>query len=247
MFRTPRISSQAVLLLTAVLILAGCGGDSGDEAAPVSESPRSIVGMFTYMADAGVFTDCATGDRVPVAHEGDNAALEKGYLGVSPAPAAPVLVTVEGFIAERPAMEGNKKVKSLVVTRYHNAWPGESCNSSTVETPLVNTYWKLVSIAGDTVGTHKDQREVHMLLEMDEPQVRGFAGCNRFFGGYETDGDTLGFGQLASTMAMCPYMDDETAFFQALEKVGAYEILGESLELRCEDGNVIRFVAVYLE
>jgi hypothetical protein len=48
-------------------------------------------------------------------------------------------------------------------------------------------------------------------------------------------------------MAMCPYMDGETAFFQVLEKVTEYEILGESLELRGTDGSVVRFKAVYLE
>lgn len=243
----PRFSAWAAFLLGAVLFIAGCAGDSGDETAAAPESPRSMAGIFTYMADAGMFSDCATGDRVPVAHEGANADLERAYLAVSPAPAAPVLITVEGFIADRPPMEGNKKVKSLVVTRYLNAWPGETCQSSTVKTPLVNTYWKLVSVAGDTVGTHEDQREVHMLLELEESQVRGFAGCNQFFGSYETAGDTLRFGQLASTMAMCPYMDAETAFFQALEKVAGYEILGESLELRWGDGTVIRFQAVYLE
>jgi copper homeostasis protein (lipoprotein) len=244
---TPRFRRWAVFSMAAIFLFAGCAGDSGDEATPAFQSPRLMIGMFTYMADAGMFTDCATGARVPVAQESDNAALERAYLTASPAPAAPVLITVEGFIADRPPMEGNKKVKSLVVTRYLNAWPGETCQSSTVKTPLVNTYWKLVSVAGDTVGTHEDQREVHMLLELEESQVRGFAGCNQFFGSYETAGDTLRFGQLASTMAMCPYMDAETAFFQALEKVAGYEILGESLELRWGDGTVIRFQAVYLE
>ena len=244
---TPRFSPWTAFSLAAVLLFAGCGGDSEDEATPASESPRPMAGMFTYMADAGTFTDCVTGDRVPVAHEGDNAALERAYLSVSPAPAAPILIAVDGFIADRPAMEGNKKVKSLVVERFLNAWPGETCQSSTVETPLVNTYWKLISVAGDTVGTHTDQREVHMLLELAESQVRGFAGCNQFFGSYETGDGALKFGQLASTMAMCPYIDDESALFRALEQISAYEILGESLELRGEDGTVIRFQAVYLE
>jgi copper homeostasis protein (lipoprotein) len=243
----PRFSPWTAFSLAAVLLFAGCGGDSGDEATPASESPRPMVGMFTYMADAGMFTDCATGTRIPVAHEGDNAALERAYLTVSPAPAAPVLVTVEGLIAERPSMEGNKKVQSLVVSRFLNAWPGETCQSSTVETPLANTYWKLITVAGDTVRTHADQREVHILLEQNEPQVRGFAGCNQFFGSYETTDGVVKFGQLASTRAMCPYIDDESALFRALEQVSTYEILGESLELRGENGTVIRFKAVYLE
>src|SRR5574341_322403 len=39
-----------------------------------------VRGMYSYMADAGIFTECRTGKKFPVAQEGDNAALEAAYL-----------------------------------------------------------------------------------------------------------------------------------------------------------------------
>ena len=42
--------------------------------------PRlTLRGMFRYMADAGLFTECSTGQRWPVAQEADNATLEREY------------------------------------------------------------------------------------------------------------------------------------------------------------------------
>jgi heat shock protein HslJ/pimeloyl-ACP methyl ester carboxylesterase len=208
---------------------------------------RDMIGMFAYMADAGSFTDCITGKRLPVAHEGDNAMLERAYLAATAAPPDPVLVTIRGFVSQRPAMDGDGIRDFVIVERFVNAWPHEVCESSTVETPLSNTYWKLVELSGVPIEPHADQPEVHLLLEREDRQVRGFAGCNRFFGDYQVSARSLTFGELASTMAACPYLDEETAFFRALEKVTAYEIVGESLELRGEEGERLRFQAVYLE
>jgi heat shock protein HslJ/pimeloyl-ACP methyl ester carboxylesterase len=214
-------------------------GDSGGS--------RRMIGVFAYMADAGLFTDCLTGKQLPVTQEGDNALLERAYLSAAKEPAAPVLVTVAGTIVERPAIYGEGTRDFLTVERFLNAWPGESCESSTVETPLTNTYWKLVDIDGTPVENRAEQPEVHMLLEREDDQVRGFAGCNRFFGTHLVEGNRVGFGQLASTMTACPYLDEETALFAALEKVTEYEIMGESLELRGEGDTRLRFRAVYLE
>jgi copper homeostasis protein (lipoprotein) len=212
-----------------------------------------MVGMFQYMADAGLFTACDSDTKLPVAFEGDMPALERAYLSSGVTPPEPVLVTLEGRVAERPKMEGEGTREFLIVDKLSNVWPGESCEKVGVETPLVNTYWKLVSLDGEAVETHADQREVHFILRTDDPKVRGFAGCNKFFGGYTVKQEELRFGNLASTMAACPYLDEETAFLQALSKVKRYEILGESLELRGEGGlrdegwMRARFKAVYFE
>jgi len=214
-------------------------GDSGGS--------RRMIGSFTYMADTGLFTDCLTGKQLPVAQEGDNAVLERVYLSARTEAAAAVLVTVAARIVERPAIDGEGTRDFLTVERFLNAWPGESCESSTVETPITNTYWKLVEIDGTPVQNRAQQPEVHMLLEREEDQVRGFAGCNRFFGTHSVEGNKVGFGQLASTMTTCPYLDEETALFAALEKVTEYQIMGESLELRGEGETRLRFRAVYLE
>jgi heat shock protein HslJ/dienelactone hydrolase len=210
-------------------------------------SSRRMIGMLAYVSDAGLFTDCLSGRRLPVANEADNPALEREYRNAAAEPVAPVLVTLEGRVAGRPAADGGGVRDYLVVARFLNSWPGETCKSSAVETPLVNTYWKLIELDGEAVETHADQPEVHLILEGEDEQIRGFAGCNRFFGDYEVDGSRLSIGHLASTMSACPYLDEEVAFFGALENVVEYEIVGESLELRDSSGARVRFRAVYLE
>jgi uncharacterized lipoprotein NlpE involved in copper resistance len=44
------------------------------------EPSLTMRGMFRYMADIPTFTDCQTGQRWPVAMEGDSQTLEAAYL-----------------------------------------------------------------------------------------------------------------------------------------------------------------------
>ena len=84
-------------------------------------------GLFRYMADAGLFTECSTGQRWPVAQEADNATLEREYLKVRTEPGGPVLVRVDGRVAMRPRMEGEGLQPTLVPERFLGAYPGETC------------------------------------------------------------------------------------------------------------------------
>lgn len=239
-----------LLMLTAVAVSVGCTGEGQQAEQPVvknqMESAR-MVGMYQYMADAGLFTDCVTGVRVPVAMEADNAALERAYLGAQDEPGQEMLVSVTGRVDQRPPMEGEGTLEHLIVERFEQVWPTESCEKSTVETPLQNTYWKLVELNGGRVETHPDQREVHILFRANEKRLTGFAGCNQMTGSYEAGGDSLSFGLLATTMMACPHLDEETTFLGALEGVTRFLILGESLVLSSESADIARLRAVYFE
>jgi copper homeostasis protein (lipoprotein) len=246
------------VLLTSV-IAGGCSGEeegggsarsdgaeSSTETADTTSS-RSMVGMYSYLADAGVFAECPGGTPLPVAHEVDNAALERAYLYAREEPGEPVLVTLEGRVQRRPRMEGDGTRDYLIVDRFRKVWPGENCEKVSVETPLINTHWHLVELNGKPVETHPGQREIYLRLRPDVTQLMGFAGCNQFKGRYALDGPALRFERLASTLTACPYLDEERAYLDALETVTGYEILGETLDLNCEDRVVARFKAVYFE
>lgn len=84
-------------------------------------------GMYSYMADAGMFAECITGLRLPVAMEADNVALERAYSQARTSPGEPVLVSLEGRIAMRPRMEGTGQEQALVPLRVVGAWPGQTC------------------------------------------------------------------------------------------------------------------------
>jgi copper homeostasis protein (lipoprotein) len=93
---------------------------------PVSDT-LPLRGTFTYMADAGRFTECRLGVGRPVAKLGDNAALEHAYLAAHPAPGAPRLVTFLGHFAPQPAMEGERLIEHVVVDRFQAVLPDSSC------------------------------------------------------------------------------------------------------------------------
>ena len=202
-------------------------------------------GIFQYYADAALLTDCATARRLPVAMEADYLALERAYLEARVEPGAQVLVTFEGRLAERPAMEGGGTREFVVVEHFHGIWPGETCGNPGVTEVLENTYWKLTRLNGVPVKTFADRREPHLVLRSTEKQLAGSGGCNRFHGGYELDGDALTFGPVVATMMSCPEgMDQEVALFQTLDRVRAWRIDGQHLEMVDENGKkLMRFEA----
>lgn len=217
---------------------------------PALTNPRlALTGMFTYLADAATITLCADNRRLPVAMEGDYKALEAAYLKERQQPGQALLVSFEGRIAPRAAMEASQPPQlSVVVERFMNIWPRETCGNPRVDSPFHDTYWKLVRLGETPVPAAEKQREPHLIFASHEPHVSGSGGCNRVMGGFELDGDKLRFGHLASTMMACPTgMEQEQRFLQSLEQVERYRISGSHLELLDGAGAVIaRFEAVEL-
>src|SRR4030095_6524245 len=72
--------------------------------API-EPELSLRGTYVYVADAGIFTECNTGIRMPVAREAANPMLEAAYARVRPSPGAPAFAELDGRIAMRIPME----------------------------------------------------------------------------------------------------------------------------------------------
>ncbi len=64
-------------------------------------------------------------------------------------------------------------------------------------------------------------------------QATGNSSCNQYFGSYITDGDTLNFGQLGSTMMGCeePVMQQETSFLQTLGTAAIFTVAGDTLTI----------------
>ena len=194
--------------------------------------PRLLLrGMYRYMADAGMFQECLTGWRLPVAQEADNAKLEAAYSRARREPGEAVLVTLEGSLASRPCMEGPGMQRVLVPERFVNMWPGETCGPRQLGAMLENTDWELTRLGSRPAEKGAGGREVSMTLVGEGRRVQGFGGCNRFAGGYELDGKRLKFKQMASTMMACKEgMEQEAAFHKALESTASWEIRGEHLE-----------------
>ena len=206
----------------------------------------ALEGMFRYMADAAVFRDCRDGKTYPVSMEGQYIELERAYLNPGIEPGSEVLINIQGRLLERKPMEGNINKVMMIPDIFNSLDPDNSCAPNT-HAELTGTYWRLSELGGKTVTAPEGAREVHMVMASGDPGVKGFAGCNSFFGQFETAGDALSFSAMGSTMMACPEgMDIEQNFFTALGATTRYRISGLFLELYADNQLLARLEAVYL-
>jgi heat shock protein HslJ len=77
-------------------------------------------------------------------------------------------------------------------------------------------------------------------------RVTGSAGCNQYMAGYQLAQDTAGImriSQVASTQRFCAdppgVMEQETAYLQALQRVGRYAVVNDRLLLRTLEGGAL--------
>jgi copper homeostasis protein (lipoprotein) len=208
--------------------------------------PRlAMRGMYRYFADAGLFTECLTRRRWPVAQEKDNAALESAYVKARLTPGEELLVNLEGQVAMRPKMEGKGAQPTAVVERFIGVSPGETCGARFSSAALENTYWKLIRLGDKLITVPAKQREPYFVLDSKTKRIAGSGGCNRFTGPYQQSGDRLTFGKMAMTFMACAEgMEIERDFLAAFEQVRSWKIFGEHLELLDDNrGFLARFEA----
>lgn len=244
--RHPVLTAGHPATVDIVMKRASSGAPAAATAAADQPTVGRRQGLYTYMADAGMFVDCATGERLPVAQEGDNAALERAYLAARKTPGAPLLAIVDGRVEIRTPMEGAAR-PTLIVERFVSIGEG-TCDEPKSTAVLENTYWKLVRLGATPVTVAENQREPHFILQSETGRVVGSGGCNRMTGSYTLTGDTLTFGQMAGTMMACPDgMDVEREFHKALRKVASWRIEGETLKLFDAAGvSIAEFESRYL-
>ena len=88
-----------------------------------------LSGDFTYMADAAMFRDCATGLRFPVAQTGDYLRTEREYTARSQGVGDPVHVRLRGHIDLMPSAEESQGlVPTLVIDSLLGFDDNQACN-----------------------------------------------------------------------------------------------------------------------
>lgn len=110
-------------------------------------------------------------------------------------------------------------------------------------TSLEGSQWWLTSYRTATgeMATAQSYGVEGPSVQFSEGGMGGNATCNRFFGSYEQDGDTLTIQPGGSTMMACPpeFMTQEQAFLTALGQVVRYEITNSTLQLFDAEGHVV--------
>ncbi len=108
------------------------------------------------------------------------------------------------------------------------------------DSPLRNTYWKLVTLQGKPVSTHEQQREAHIVFAAEGDRLSGSSGCNRMMGGFEQNEDQLKMQQIGGTRMACANgMEQEAEFLQTLLLVEKYRIQGDHLDMLDANGLVV--------
>ena len=100
-------------------------------AVPEPISPRLfLAGLFRLLPQGPTIQLCMTGQRLPVALEGDYKRLLQAYRSAVPAsgPSQPLLVSLKGLISQSPAAQTDQGSRpALVVEAFGRAHPGQSC------------------------------------------------------------------------------------------------------------------------
>lgn len=97
--------------------------------------------------------------------------------------------------------------------------------------------WILETLRGEPAPLGAGGKPIELQLDAAERRATGFSGCNRYMGGFESEGSSqhgtpIRFGPMAGTLMACPEGEDtERRYLQALGEVDAYRMDGEKLTL----------------
>lgn len=117
---------------------------------------------------------------------------------------------------------------------------------------LLNTYWRILSLAGDPVTVIDGKREPHVILRSADGRASWSAtvGCNGLAGTLTVTGEGIAFGSGAATRMACPPPLDalERSLGRSLAASTQWRIQADRLELRDDAGvQTLLCEAVYLE
>jgi len=146
-------------------------------------------------------------------------------------------------------MEGEGTERTLVLKRFINVWPGQSCPRALAQAELTETYWRIARLGDEPIRTVGQWREPHLILRQEHNRFSATVGCNRMMGRYEREGDALRFVGAASTRMACPPPLDawEHALGGVLDQTRNFRIVAQTLELYDETGaSLATLEAVYL-
>lgn len=106
---------------------------------------------------------------------------------------------------------------------------------------LTDNTWNLQELNGKSIDIDTSFNGFpHITFEATENKIVGNAGCNRFFGTYETgENNGLSLSQMGATMMACPNLDLEQEFLKALEGVKSFQIEGKNMSLLNSENQVI--------
>ncbi len=110
-------------------------------------------------------------------------------------------------------------------------------------TPLADTQWKLVQLAGQDIVITPPQKPVTLAFSPEGKRIAGSAGCNSYIGSFTDDHGRLHLNPGNMTMMACvdPAGSRERKFVAMLRSADGYRISGEFLLLTSSGKTVAKF------
>lgn len=107
---------------------------------------------------------------------------------------------------------------------------------------LAGTQWQLEEMRLDGQTVDLGSAEIDLQFTTDG-QINGNGGCNGYFAGYEAAaGGSLSFGPVGATKMYCDAtMQQETAYFQALEQIDRFSLENGRLVLTGGEQTALTF------
>lgn len=212
-----------------------------DGALSPTDLSLTLGGEMVYLADAARFTECLTGRSYPIAMEGDFVKMERAYLKDVREPGAPLYVTFEGLITDRPHREeGLGTERSVTVRRFISAMPDQACEPPARNPSVANTCWRIIGIKGRRLSPFVGRQEPYLFLRsIDGRRSYGATiGCNQLTGTYMLTGEGIVLTGSAATLMACPPPLDtlEKELEEALARTRRWRVKEGTLEFMDETG-----------
>lgn len=116
------------------------------------------------------------------------------------------------------------KIYFLLSLLLLGACTAQNKTMTTEKDIIQDTYWMLYSMEGEDLQGPIDTRTAYIRFEEGKDDVKGYTGCNNFFGKYALSGDSVRLSKLGATKMMCPTIEQENQLMGILERVDSYSI-----------------------
>lgn len=184
-----------------------------------------IRGMYRSSGNTHVLQECSSGLDFPVDPSGQFTELDRAYRTTPHENNEPLLVSFQGKLLPTRTGRQQRDKDIVVVTSFNRLYPDQDCAGKRVRNNIFGIHWTAAEIAGKPVTVDQQHKAPFFLLEAKGSRVKGFAGCNRFFGTFLFKGQVFIFNKLAATRMACRQnVSVENAFFTALDRTESYRL-----------------------
>jgi len=253
---------SGILLAIAFAGIAGCARTeplAQNAAMPVAASAPVIEGTATYRERMALPPNAGFEAVLQDVSRADAPAMEIGRTKIPNAPLPPIRFTIP-YDAAKIDPSHTYAVRAVIRVdgrlwftsdTHHPVLTRGAGNTVEIlmkrvaeppraDAALLNTYWRILSLAGDPVTVVDGKREPHVILRSSDGRDSWSAtvGCNNLAGAIAVTGDRIAFKSGITTLMACPPPLEtlEKSLGRSLAASTQWRIEGERLELLDEAG-----------